>query len=81
MQTLSEQSQPPSLAPRFLSRQELRTAKGINWSDATLYRKIGDGTFPRPVKIGANTNAWVETEIDAWASAKIAERNSAKKVA
>jgi prophage regulatory protein len=81
MQTLSEQGPQPSSAPRFLSRQELRTVKGINWSDATLYRKIGDGSFCKPVKLGANTNAWVEAEIDAWATAKIAERDSAKRVA
>ena len=67
-----------SRRPRFISRQALRTEKGVSFSDATLYRKISNGSFPRPVKLGDNTNGWVEAEIDAWASARIAERDSVK---
>lgn len=63
---------------RFVSRQELRELKGICFSDATLYRKLKDGSFPLPVKLGDNTNGWVEAEIDAWAAEKIAARDSLK---
>lgn len=78
MQALPEQSLQPAGAPRFLSRHELRSVKGIGFSDATLYRKISDGSFPKPVKLGDNKNGWVEAEIDAWATARIAERDSMK---
>lgn len=35
-------------------------------SKATIYRKIADGTFPRPLKIGKSRVAWRESEIAAW---------------
>ena len=30
-----------------------------------------DPTFPRPVKIGKNAVAWIESEIEAWIDAQI----------
>ena len=37
-----------------------------SFSKATIYRKIADGTFPRPLKIGKSRVAWRESEIAAW---------------
>ena len=37
-----------------------------SFSKATIYRKMDDGTFPRPLKIGKSRVAWRETEIAAW---------------
>ena len=61
---------------RLLSMPELRTLKGISYSKAHIHRLIGAGKFPRPIKLGENRNAWIETEIDAHIEAKIAERDS-----
>lgn len=33
---------------------------------STIYRRIANGTFPKPVKIGAQSVAWVEAEILDW---------------
>jgi prophage regulatory protein len=81
MQSIPNSEQGAVSAPpvRFLSRSELRTVKGINFSHATLYRKISDSTFPRPVKVSPSKNGWLEPELDAWAAARIAERDSAPK--
>jgi prophage regulatory protein len=42
----------------------------------TLYKMVGAGTFPRPVKV-SKSNRWVESEIDEWLDAKIQERGQA----
>lgn len=39
-------------------------------SKASIYRKIVDGTFPKPFKIGESMSAWRVGTIEAW----IAER-------
>jgi len=31
---------------------------------ATIYKKIKQGLFPAPVKIGPKTSVWVESEVD-----------------
>ena len=38
---------------------------------STIYRDVGAGTFPAPVPIGAGSVAWVESEIEGWAQARI----------
>ncbi len=35
-------------------------------SRSTLYRKIGDGTFPRQIQISARSAGWYESAIDHW---------------
>ena len=33
---------------------------------ATIYRRIGEGTFPQPVKLGTRAIAWRSSDVDAW---------------
>jgi predicted DNA-binding transcriptional regulator AlpA len=47
---------------RVLSLAELKTVKGIRFSRQHLHRLIASGDFPRPVKLGANSNAWSRTK-------------------
>lgn len=35
-------------------------------SRTTLYRKIGEGTFPRQIKISINGAGWHESAINRW---------------
>ncbi|APR53677.1 AlpA family phage regulatory protein [Sphingomonas koreensis] len=35
-------------------------------SRATLYRKIGEGTFPRQVKISVHGAGWHESAVSRW---------------
>lgn len=39
-------------------------------SRSTIYLRVSQGTFPRPVSLGGRAVGWVESEIDGW----IAER-------
>jgi prophage regulatory protein len=54
---------------------ELKTRKGIAYHRATIYRKIADGSFPKPIRLGEARIAFVESEIDDWLRARIAERD------
>ena len=51
-------------------RVEARTGLGRS----SIYQGVANGTFPKPVKLGARAVGWVESEIDAWLAAQI-ERN------
>jgi prophage regulatory protein len=44
-------------------------------SRSSIYR---DPTFPRPIKLGPNTAAWLAADVQAWCAAREAE---AQKVA
>ena len=57
----------------LLRLPEVLTRVGLSRSE--VYRRITDGTFPRPVKLGERASAWPEQEIEAWAAARIAERD------
>jgi len=48
-------------------------------SRTRLYEAIAAGTFPKPCKLGPEARAigFVETEIDSWIEARIAERETA----
>jgi prophage regulatory protein len=54
--------------------------KGITYSRAHLYRLIRAKKFPVPVRLGDNRIAFVESEVDAWLEAKVAERDSKQEV-
>ena len=71
----------PTKSVRVLSREELRTEKGIRFSRVHLGRKIKAKTFPAPIKLGENSNGWVEFEIDQWLNERIAERDREQAVA
>lgn len=59
---------------RLLDYEDLRQ-RGIKYSRPQIWRLIKAGRFPKPIKLGANRNAWVESEIDALIEARIAERD------
>jgi len=43
------------------------------YSRAWIYRLINQNRFPKPIKIGSRTIAFVESEIDDWINQRIAE--------
>ncbi len=44
--------------------EEVLTAVGI--SRATLYRRIKDGTFPRPIQVGPRCVRWKASDLAEW---------------
>jgi prophage regulatory protein len=60
---------------RILRRHEVERLVGL--SRSAIYRRIADGTFCRPVPLGADGKAvgWIESEINDWLSACVAQRD------
>ncbi|BET95603.1 helix-turn-helix transcriptional regulator [Xenorhabdus taiwanensis] len=47
------------------------------YSKAWIYKLISDGEFPKQVKIGPRSVAFIEAEIDNWIAQRIAESRAA----
>jgi prophage regulatory protein len=46
-------------------------------SRSTIYLHVSDGSFPRPVSLGARAVGWVESDIEEWISCKIRQSRGA----
>lgn len=46
----------------------------VGFKRTAIYRKIRQGTFPRPVPIGS-ASRWIESEVDAWIADHVTERD------
>jgi prophage regulatory protein len=60
---------------RILRLREVRERTGR--SQSSIYSDMAAGTFPRAVPIGGHAVGWLETEIDTWIKARVAERDAA----
>ncbi len=49
---------------KLLRMRDLKSEYGL--TPASVYRWIGEGTFPVPVNIGSNSVAWHRNEIEIW---------------
>lgn len=38
----------------------------VGLSRATIYRMIGDGDFPAPIKLGRHASGWLESAVQSW---------------
>ncbi|WP_251044653.1 MULTISPECIES: AlpA family phage regulatory protein [unclassified Lysobacter] len=45
-------------------------------SRSTIYRRVAEGGFPRPVNPRGSLSAWVEDEVNAWINAEIMNRDA-----
>ncbi|WP_192384091.1 helix-turn-helix transcriptional regulator [Mesorhizobium silamurunense] len=52
------------------------TAKRVGICRSTLLKLTRDGKFPRLVQITLKRKGFVDSEIDAWINARIAERDA-----
>lgn len=59
---------------KILSYDDLQ-ARGIVYSKVHLWRLERDKKFPQRVPLSANRHGWLETEVDAWLSQRIAARH------
>ena len=39
---------------------------------STIYGRVAEGTFPKPIKIGQRSSAWLDSEIQNWIEDRIA---------
>jgi prophage regulatory protein len=58
----------------ILRRKQVEKRTGL--SRSTIYLRIQEGTFPRPIKLGARAVGWLENEIEAWLTARMEIRNN-----
>lgn len=76
--TLSKRKPPQSLSVDFdklsdeslLRESDLLDSHVVPFSHATLWRKVGAGSFPSPVKISAGISAWRVGDVRSWLNSK-----------
>ncbi len=59
----------------LLRRKHVQCRTGL--ARSTLYEAIAANRFPKPVKLGSRSVAWVASEVDEWIAARIAESRPA----
>jgi len=57
----------------ILRRKQVERRTGL--SRSTIYLRIQEGTFPKPVNLGARAVGWLENEIEAWLRKRIESRD------
>lgn len=65
MPTLSSQS---SVLPETGFLRQSQVLVFVPISKTTLWRRVVDGTFPRPVKLSAKVTAWRAEDVRRWIS-------------
>ena len=43
----------------------------VGLSGSSIYLAMSNGTFPRPISLGARSVGWLESEVEAWLSGRI----------
>jgi prophage regulatory protein len=54
----------------ILRRRQVEARTGL--ARSSIYRGIAAGSFPRPIKIGARSSGWLESEINEWLARQVA---------
>lgn len=54
----------------ILRRRDVQRMTGL--SRSTIYAMMAEGTFPKPVKLGARAVGWREADILAWIESRTA---------
>ena len=62
---------------RLLQISELKTVKGIPYTRPHLYKLMAQGLFPKPLKLGPNRIAFLDSEISQWIQERADERTAA----
>jgi prophage regulatory protein len=64
-----------SMATAILRLPAVKTRTGL--SRSTIYLRVSEGSFPKPVGLGGRAVGWVEEEIDDWLAERIAASREA----
>jgi prophage regulatory protein len=57
------------MAHRVLRLPAVKASTGL--SRSSIYMRVADGQFPKPIKLGARAVGWLESDVDAWLSRQI----------
>ena len=58
---------------RIIRLKEVIDSTGL--ARSTIYKYIGEGSFPKPVPLGDRAVGWVESEVVSWVMARIEARD------
>lgn len=58
---------------RIIRLSEVLSSTGL--ARSTVYKYVAEGSFPKPVSLGDRAVGWVESEVQDWVFARIAERD------
>lgn len=61
---------------RIIRLKEVIDSTGL--ARSTIYKYIGEGSFPAPVSLGGRSIGFVESEVCGWILARIEERDLAE---
>ncbi|MDH5378101.1 MAG: AlpA family transcriptional regulator [Gammaproteobacteria bacterium] len=64
------------MAHSILRLPTVKTRTGL--SRSTIYLRISEGTFPKPISLDSRAVGWVESEIDDWLSTQINRSRNSK---
>ena len=56
---------------RVLRRTKVQARVGL--SRSTIYAQIAEGTFPKPISLGARAVGWLESDVQNWIKQRLAE--------
>jgi len=61
---------------QLLRRPDVEKKTGL--SRSTIYKRIDEGTFPKPIPLGGRLVAWLETDIQDWIKQRMKEAGRIK---
>lgn len=60
---------------RIIRLKSVIDATGL--ARSTVYKYVGEGTFPKPIPLGDRCVGWLESEVQDWILARVEERDLA----
>lgn len=68
---------PAASHARFILHDQLKPEYGAPWSNVHLLRLEKEGKFPKRIRIGNNTIAWLHSELVQWVEDRVAQSRAA----
>ena len=56
------------MTDRLMRREQVEQRTGL--ARTTIYRKMRDGSFPQPIRVGVRAVRWPSSEIEAWLASR-----------
>jgi prophage regulatory protein len=57
------------MASMILRLPAVKTRTGL--SRSTIYLRVAEGRFPKPISLGARAVGWIDAEVEAWLAGQI----------
>jgi prophage regulatory protein len=65
------------MANTILRLPAVKTRTGL--SRSTIYLRVAEGRFPKPISLGARAVGWVDAEVEAWLAGQIEQSRGTQK--